>query len=290
MIYTPPPAPEPIRFEQLLALSWALFRRNWIIALPPIIAMAIILIGVVWLFAVIFAAAYANGGLERGGSPSIGAAFIVGYLGFFGATIVVSFWSLAAMYGMADAAWARGTATFADGFTAFRTRAGALIVAGIGMFGLAIAAFILLLPTLGLSLLALPLFTMYVVPSVVTGGRDGFTAIAESFRLVLRFFGSSAITLLILIAIQYGIGIVGSLPLYPLQFAMMASMGNQSTPHLPAIGAGFLAFAVLWFVVIMIAGQAYTAYYTVALVGLYRSLFAQPGASAPPSAGAIVTA
>ena len=195
--------------------------------------------------------------------------------------LAVSLWSYAAMYGMCDAAWANGTATFADGFTAFRTRAVALFVAGIGVAGLAFAAALLALPTLGLAMLALPLVTMYVAPAVVSGGCDGFTAIGESIRLVRRFFGPSAIALLILIAISYGISMVTTLPLFPLELAALPRPG-ETMPHVPHLG--LLLSAGLWFVLAMIVVQAYLGYYTIAIVGLYRSLRAQPdaGAGQPP--------
>ncbi|HWT05098.1 MAG TPA: hypothetical protein VN224_05030, partial [Xanthomonadales bacterium] len=211
-----------------------------------------------------------------GGSLTV---FFAGALVYAAVVVTVGLWSYAAMYGMADAAWAKGTTTFADGFTAFRTRAGALFVAGIGVVGLGICAAMLALPTLGLALLALPLVTMYVAPAVVTGRCDGFTAIAESFRLVRRFFGASGIALLVLLGINYGISMVASFPIYPLEFALLPS-GGETKPHLPPTGV--LVGAGLWFVLAMIASQAYLGYYTIAIVGLYRSLYAQPGASAAP--------
>lgn len=282
MIVTPPPVPEPIRFEVLLSQSWALFRRNWIVALPPVIAMLIGLAATVPLVGAIVAAAVARGLFQRSAPTPDGGFFTILFLGvavYLVVMLAVSLWSYAAMYGMADAAWAKGTATFADGFSAFRTRAGALIVAGIGVVGLAFLAMLLVLPTLGLAMLALPLVTMYVAPSVVSGGCDGFTAIGESFRLVRRFFGTSAIALLVLIAISYGISMTASFPLYPLEFAFLPTAG-QPAPHLPAVG--FLVAAGLWFVVAMIAAQAYLGYYTIAIVGLYRSLHAQPSVEPPP--------
>jgi hypothetical protein len=292
VIVTPPPvpAPEPIRFEVLLSQSWTLFRRNWIVAVPPVIGLVIGVLGAAAFVGTIVAAAFAHGVVaafaqaahQRDAPMPDGGFFTI----VFGAALIyvvvmlaVGLWSYAAMYGMADAAWAKGTATFADGFTAFRTRAGALILAFIGLFGLAVVAMILMLPTLGLALLAFPLFTMYVVPSVVTGRRDAFTAIAESFALVRRFFGASAIALLVLIAINYGISMVASFPLYPLEFAFLPSAG-QTVPHLPPVG--FLLATGLWFVLVMVAAQAYLGYYTIAIVGLYRSLCAQPVAGQPP--------
>ena len=51
MIVTPPPAPQGIPLETLLSRSWALFKRNWIVALPPVIAMVVVLAGVAVIFA-----------------------------------------------------------------------------------------------------------------------------------------------------------------------------------------------------------------------------------------------
>ncbi len=283
MIATPPPVP----LETLLSRSWALYRRNWIVALPPVIAMVIVLAGMAVLLGTIFIAALANGGYERGGSPQLGAGFVLSVFLFAVVAVTIGVWAQAAMFGMADAAWVKGTTSFADGFTAFRRRGFALIVAAIGIAGLAIAAFILALPTLGLALLALPLVTLYVVPSIVAGGRGGFTAIGESFRLVRRFFGTSAVVLLVLLGIQYGIGLLASAPILPIQMAIVSSFGTSSQPHVPA--TGLLVFGAVWFALAMLVGQAYTGFYAIAIVGLYRSLFAQPG-PAEPALGPLVTA
>lgn len=278
MIVTPP-APEPIRFETLLSLAWSVFRRNWIVALPPVIAMLIVFAAMGAFAGTVVALSLAHGGLGRGASP-FGPGVVVSYLVLVAAMLVVSLWSFAAMYGMADAAWAKGTATFGDGFTAFRTRSGALIVAFVGFAGLGIAALVLMLPTLGLALLALPLVTMYVVPAVVSGGRGGFAAIGESFRLVRRFFGTSAIALLVLLGIQYGISFLAAFAIFPLEFAVLPGPG-QTEPHVPPVG--LLAVSGIGFVVALLVAQAYTGYYTIAVVGLYRSLaLGRPGADAAP--------
>jgi hypothetical protein len=288
VIVTPPPVPEPIRFEVLLSQSWTLFRRNLIVAVPPVIATVIGLAGAAVLVGALVTGAVARGLFERHAPPLDGGfvgMLLTSMLIYVGVMLVVGLWAYAAMYGMADAAWAKGTATFADGFTAFRTSAVSLVVAWIGVIGLAIVAMILALPTLGLSFLALPLVTMYAAPSVVTGRRDGFSAIAESFALVRRFFGVSAIALLILIAVNYGISMMASFPIYPLEFAFLPTAG-QPVPHLPPVG--FLVAAGLWFVLAMMVAQAYLGYYTIAIVGLYRSLCAQPPAGAPPRPSAPV--
>ncbi|HEX3463596.1 MAG TPA: hypothetical protein VHS78_06035, partial [Candidatus Elarobacter sp.] len=213
------PAPGPVPFDKLFAQAWAVFRRNWIVALPPVIATVImfVLIGAVAAVAVVWGiAAYAHHS-----TSGLVSAVVVGYLAFIAVVVVLSLWGYVAMFGMADAAWTRGTATFADGFAAFRERAGATFLAWIGLFGLAIVALVLALPTLFLSLLAYPVFMMYVMPSVIIGRRGGFEAIGESVRLVLRFFGGSAVTALVLYAISYGISMIAVLPIVPLELAVM---------------------------------------------------------------------
>jgi hypothetical protein len=285
-----PPAPEPIRFEVLLSHSWTLFRRNWIVALPPVIAFGVILVAIAAFAAAAVAVVLAHGGFEHarfkdGGSEYAGA-FVLAYLAFMIVVVILSLWVNAAVYGMADAVWERGTATFGDGFAAFRTRSGALVVAGIGFIGLAFVALILVLPTLGLVFLAFPLFTMFVLPSVVGGGRGGFHAIGESFRLVRDFFGASAITWLVLAGIHYGISLIATFALMPLQFAMIPMMASNGKFVVPAIG--LLAAVGIVFVLAIAASLAYAGYYAIAVVGLYRSLRAQPAGGASAARIAVV--
>lgn len=278
MIVTP--TPEPIRFETLLSLSWSVFRRNWIVALPPVIAFFVYITGIVAFIAVFAATAIAH---HRPDSipASVYGGFLSALLAFVVVMVVVGVWAYAAMFGMADAAWATGRATFGDGFRAFRRRGPALFVALIAMAGLAIVAVILALPTLGIALLAFPLATMYVIPSVISGGHGGFTAIGESFRLVRRFFATSAISLLVLLAIQYGVSMLGTASILPLQFAVMPSHG-ETMPHMPPIG--LMTFSGFGLIISIVAGQAYMGFFTVALVGLYRSLFVAAPPLPPPAA------
>jgi hypothetical protein len=211
---------------------------------------------------------------------------VLGYLAFIVFVLLVTLWGYSAMFGMADAAWARGTATFGDGFAAFRSRAGAVVVAGIGVCGLAIAALILAIPTLFIALLALPLVTMYVMPSVISGRRGGFEAIAESFRLVRRYLGPSVIAILVLLAIWYGLSFIGAIFIFPLEFSVLPQ-GSDTMPHMPPIalavvcGVGYLISILL--------SMAYSGFFALAIVGLYRDLAAREGmlpASADPLASA----
>jgi hypothetical protein len=104
-------------------------------------------------------------------SPGLVAALGVGYLICLVLFALAALAATAATYGMADAAWERGTATFANGVAALGTRTGALFVATIGFVAAVVVVLILLIPTLGLAMLALPVVTMYVFAAVVCGGR-----------------------------------------------------------------------------------------------------------------------
>ena len=276
------PAPDPIGFDTLLSRSWQVFRRNWIVALPPIIVGVVTIAGAVVAGVIVVVAALANHGLDHP-SSRLAVPIVAGYLVFMVLVLVLTLWAYTAMFGMADAAWERGMATFGDGFAAFRTRSGAVIVASIGMFGLALAALIL---TLGLGLLVFPLAVMYVMPAVVAGGRGGFEAIGESFRLVRRFFVPSLVSILVLIAIWYGISFLGAFAILPLEFAILPR-GSETMPRMPPIP--LVVASGIGYLVTTVVSTAYTGFFAVALTGLYRDLAPRETASPlPPAPAGIV--
>ena len=267
-------APEPARFEAILSRTWALFKPNWTIALPPLIAIIVIVIGAAALGAAsVVAAVGASATRNSHGAEGLVAGLIVAVLVYVIAAFLLAMWGVLAMYGMADAVWTRGSATFADGNATFFSRFGAVLVAFVGMVGIVFAALILALPTLGLALLAMPLVTMYVLPSVVSGRRGGFEAIGESFRLVRRFFVPSALTLLILYAIAYGLSFVGAIGIVPLEFSMMGTSGT-SLPVFPPIP--LLVICGTFYFASILLSVIYSGFQALALVGLYRELIAQP--------------
>ena len=85
---------------------------------------------------------------------------------------------------------------------------------------------VLALPTLLLSVVALTIVTLFVMPAAVGGGRGGFEAIAESFRLIRSFFVPSLVTWLVLYAIQYGISFFAAFAVVPLEISAMPSEPN----------------------------------------------------------------
>lgn len=271
-----PPVRDPLAFDALLSSSWALFRRNWIVALPPVIAMVIAIIGGVILALVAIAVGIATGSTQQQLNTPVIVVLAVLYIVLCVGIVALSVWAYAAMFGMADAVWERGTTTIADGNAAFRSRGGALVVAIIGLIGVGIVALILALPTLFIALLAFPLFTMYVLPAVVSGRRGGFEAIADSFRLVRAYFLPSLIAFVVLFGISYGISFIGAIPIVPLELAMLPSAG-ETTPNLPSIP--LLIFGGVGYLIAIALQLAYAGFYAIALVGMYRSLTAQPSAA-----------
>jgi hypothetical protein len=279
----PPPQPAA---ESILARSWALYRAHWRSLAAPLVVAALLCLALLVALGAIAGVALAThaASIERNSaSPGLVVTLATLWLLTAVISVAISIWTFTALFGMADAIWERGSATLADGNHAFRRTWRATIVAGVGITGLAVVAVILALPTLGIALLALPLVVMYVPASVVSGGRGGFAAIAESWALVRRNFGSSAIMLVVVVAIGYGVSFV-SLPfLMPLEFSMMASQGQHLV--LPPPWA-FLAYGI-GIVVMMVVNAAFYGFYALALTGLYRRLaFAAP----PDAAGAALIA
>ncbi|MGD0053044.1 MAG: hypothetical protein ABSD03_14675 [Vulcanimicrobiaceae bacterium] len=262
--------PEPIRLEALLGRSWRLL-RSYPAIVVPLILMLVLMVPFFAEFAYFIVTAQHDAEVEaRAGWMFLGIVVAWLFLFLYGGI------ALLATFAMADALWVRGTTSIGEGFRVALARFWPAIGSYIGVIGLALAALILFLPTLGLSFLALLVFTMYILPAVVGGGRGGFAAIEESFRLVQRYFGASALALLVVIAIQYAI----SLLFTPLNFVALAVLGFPMTPsttpqppptlHLPPIPE--LVVAGVLFFIAMACLYAYYGFYALMLCGLYRSL------------------
>jgi hypothetical protein len=269
---------KPMSLETILSGSWTLFRRNWIIALPMVFVTIGLFVAIVIVVAVAAASGLAT--TTAKGVPSSGwvAALAVGYLICLVLFAFAALAATAATYGMSDAAWDRGTATFADGLAVMGTRTGALFVAALGFIAAVVVMLILLLPTLGLAMLALPVVTMYVFPAVVCGGYGGFAAFRESWRLVRRYLGTSAIAVLILLAVQYLITMVMYVGILPLEFGLgAATSGSHSVPNLGVVIPLLVLLGVVLIVTMMLL-YAFAGYHTLAIVGLYRWLRARAAA------------
>src|ERR1700722_10345348 len=98
-----PPARDPLAFDALLSSSWALFRRNWIVALPPIIALGIWVLTFAVLVGIGVAIALGGtGGMQHEPSASLIWTIVVLYVVALVVGIAVNVWAYAAMFGMAD--------------------------------------------------------------------------------------------------------------------------------------------------------------------------------------------
>lgn len=262
---------DPAAPDAVLRRSWSLFKHNTIIALPLfLIFVVFVVIVAVMAEGLVQGHFFATVGPRPNFPPWFWPWFLAAEFGSVVAMIVV----LAAVYGMADAAWQHGTASLRDGVRAVRTRAGAIFVALIGYAGVGIAVVILALPTLGLVFLAWALFTMYVLPAVIAGNRGGFAAFGESYRLVRRNLGASAITLVVLFAIQYGISFLALPAILPLQLSIMmsAQSGNAGLPHFELWQ---LIVAGVGYTIVIGLTYLYMGFGALVKTGLYRELRAR---------------
>ena len=264
-----PPVPH-VSTETILKDSWNLLRRNWSLITPMLLSGLAFGVAIV---AVLVAVASAGLFVPHPSDRAI-ATFVIAYGVLFVAGLFVTAIAVDATFGMADAAWTTGKGTFAAGGAAIRTRFFATLVAFLGYAGAVLCAVVLVIPTLGVALLAFPLITMYVLPAVVVGGSGGFGGFRESWRLVRRYFGTSVVAMLILYAFQYLISTVFSFALMPLEFGLMAAAGTDGKPSYAALGGlGILLLIVV--LVMLVVLFAYQAYFTLALTGLYRWLHAR---------------
>ena len=270
------PAAPSASLESVLNDSWKLLRRNWSLAVVPLVAW--IVAGVV-VAAIIACTAIAVGvsAVGRQMTPAQGLVLVAAWLacalvlGVGGAAIT------ALTFGMADAAWETGSTSFAAGVATMRARLGPTLAAFLGLAGVGILAVILALPTLGLALLAMPVVVFYVLPAAIVGGTGGFAAIGESWRLMRRFFGITALAVLILLAIRYAVTFVAYVFIIPLQIGVSFAGNGHAAASIVALVvlAGLLCIASLVLVVALCAEFAFS---TLATVGLYRWLRARAAA------------
>jgi hypothetical protein len=263
-------AAKPIDIDPLLRGSWRLLRAYPVIVVPLVAVGAATLVLIVgWI---VFLATHPpppdTAGLSDAQEAPL--AMVAPAMGLCALLSLFCFLlAFLATYAMADDLWQIGSTSLARGIRAALARLGASIVAGIGLIGLSIVAVIVAIPTLGASFLAMIVFTMYVLSAVVGGGRGGIDAIAESFRLALRYFGASAITSLVLYAVQYGaqLAIFPAFAVLWLSAVSTAISGNKDA--VPVVG---LSLAGVLFVLGQAVMLAAYSYHALMLCGLYRSM------------------
>jgi hypothetical protein len=124
--------------------------------------------------------------------------------------LIASIVSIAYTTGMAQAAWERGDANFADGYRAFSRDGSHVLVAMIGMFAAGLLAMWLSLYTFGLALAIYIFFFIYTMPAAVAGEEGGLHAMAQSARLALRRPVTTGVMVLFLAFIVFGVTALAS--------------------------------------------------------------------------------
>jgi TRAP-type C4-dicarboxylate transport system permease small subunit len=157
------------------------------------------------------------------------------------AQVLATIVSIAYTTGMADVAWQRGRATFADGARAFRRDGGHVFVAMLVLFALGFLAAVLAAFTFGLSLLVYAFFCIYTMAAAVAGERPGLRAVAESAEIA---FGRPLPTL----GVVLGIGVVA--------FAMgfLATL-LANTPFVGPLLADVVVQIVVAYAALVIVGE-----------------------------------
>lgn len=237
------PPPQPV--ESIFARSWDLLSRNWIIIVPGIVIGIIMAVIATMVVAPLGGQPTLADVAARG--PGMAIAACLSFLAYVA--------TQAYTIGMAGAAWERGTATLADGSRSLSEDAGRIVVTTLGLFLVWIVAGILALFTLGLSLVACGIFTIYALPSAIIGNRDGFASIAESFRIARMRFVPTLILVIVLVVVSVGMSLL------TVPFALVPFLG-------PVIAA--------------VVQQAVVAFVTLCVVGEYLNL-RDSAALAPPA-------
>jgi hypothetical protein len=239
--------------ESVFARAWALLTTNWVIIVPGVIIG--IIVGVASALLAPTSVTYDASGVPVAtvsgslfGSALLGLIALVGYI----ATIAYT-------TGMAGAAWLRGTTSLGDGTTIFERDFTRIIVVALMLLLLAVVAAILAIPTLGLSVVAFYLFTLYAMPSAIVGDRPAMDAIRESFALTVARFVPTLIIAIVIFVLKFLGGVIGGV--------------FHFTPLIGPIIAAIIT-------------QIVVAYATLVVVGEYLNLQQAgriPPAAVPPS-------
>jgi hypothetical protein len=127
--------------------------------------------------------------------------------------------------GMAQVAWEKGHADLSDGKRAFEEDGRRVVLAVVLLSVAATAAILLMLPTLGLSMLAFSYFSVYAIASVVVGGHTVTEGFAESAGIASRRIGPTAAIIVGFIWIFVVAGIIGfALSFIPLLGPVVSSI------------------------------------------------------------------
>ena len=207
-----------VEFQKTFQLLFQ--KRNWMVALPPVIGGAVggivIGIGIAVAFGSLFAggatAGMMSGGEGRGAGGLVAALFTgVGLLFlvcFAIATIIFAFAAVWA-YATAEPVWSGGDPDIGAGFSKAMSRLPAVAI--LGLIGAVIA---ILFWTVIVPLAAAVFFLvwgLYIIPFIVKDNQTTFGAISASMKLSRENMNTTLMLLLGLIVIGVGCGIVNAI-------------------------------------------------------------------------------
>ncbi|MGD1067122.1 MAG: hypothetical protein ABR975_09940 [Vulcanimicrobiaceae bacterium] len=189
--------------ESVFARAWTLLTTNWIIIVPGVIVG--IIVGVAsGLLAPAYVTYDANGVPVTSVSASVFGSAVLALIALIGYIATVAYTT-----GMAGAAWTRGVTSLADGTAIFERDFSRIVIVAVALLVLAVIAVILAIPTLGLSLVAFYLFTLYAMPSAIVGDRPAMDAIRESFALTVARFVPTLIIAIVIFVLKFLGGVIG---------------------------------------------------------------------------------
>lgn len=214
----------------IFSRSWHLLTNNWILLVPGL------LIGVAsgilsWLLV-----PADNPETVPGIVRQLGLQLLAGII-----VLVAQIATTAYTTGMAGAAWARDKTSLADGRDAFARDGVNVFVAMIGLGVVGIAAIVLAPPTLGISLLAYYLLSLYTMPAVVVGKRPGLRALQESFSIAIERFFPTLLIAIFLGVVYLVVGLLAGLV--------------AAAPLVGLVGSAIIIQCVTAFATLVIVGE-----------------------------------
>jgi hypothetical protein len=238
-------------------------RKNWMLALPILVGLAVagivVGIGVAIAFGSLMAGgglagAMAGGGDTRGPGTMLAVLFSGFGLLFLVACIiavVVGSFGYAWAYAAAEPVWQGGDPDVSGGFSKAMAKLPQLIILGL-IFGV---VFLFLGWTIIVPILVL-LFCMYALPYIMQGNESATGAISASINLSKANMGPTALLIVALIVIGFVAGLVSGI------FGLIPLLG--------------------WIVQIAV-GALIGAFNVLAIMRWYTLLTGTPAASAPPA-------
>jgi hypothetical protein len=190
------------RVDGVFSRSWQLLRSNWTIVVPGLLVGAIS-----GVLTAIFAPPIS---LDSASAPVSSNVFVIGRFATTFVSIVATIVSITFTTGMANAAWQRGSAVFADGARAFGRDGTRVLVAMIGLFALGIIATAIAPYTFFLSLLAYLYLFIYTMAAAVVGELGGLDAIRLSAQIAIQRAAPTAIMVILIVFITLVMSIVAS--------------------------------------------------------------------------------